>query len=280
MGKIAIVTDSTSYIPEDLRKTYNITVLPQILIWGQETFRDGVDITPDQFYTRLKDAKVMPSSSQITPAGFKACFEELTDQGYEVLAILISTRLSGTNDSAVQAKAMLPDRKIEIVDSRSTAMAMGFMTIKAAKAIQNGADIEAAKQVVADSIKDSGVLLTPETLEFLHRGGRIGNASRLLGAALNIKPILHLEDGIIEPLERIRTRGKALNRMVEVIAQRAAGRPVHLAALSANAEADARAVLESARTQMNIVEGLVSSVSPVVGTHVGPGTVALAYLFD
>jgi len=280
MSKIALVTDSTSYIPADLVQRYHITVTPQVLIWGPETFQDGVDIQPDEFYTRLKTATIMPSTSQATVATFVKIFQGLLDQGYQILAILVSEKLSGTINSATQAKAALPaGAPIEIVDSQSTAMALGFQVLSVARAMEQGADMEDAVSLAHKATGYTGVVLTVDTLEFLHRGGRIGGGSRFLGTLLNFKPILELRDGRIEAVDRVRTRGKSLSRLVDLVEAQIGGRtPVRLAALHANAEADARGVLEEACRRLKVEESLLSIVSPVVGTHAGPGTVGLAYM--
>ena len=280
MAKIALVTDSTSYIPADLVQRYRITVTPQVLIWGPETFQDGVDIQPDEFYTRLKTATIMPSTSQATVATFVKIFQGLLDQGYQILAILVSEKLSGTINSATQAKAALPaGAPIEIVDSQSTAMALGFQVLSVARALEQGADLSDAVALAYQAPAHTGVVLTVDTLEFLHRGGRIGGGSRFLGTLLNFKPILELRDGRIEAVERVRTRDKSLSRLVDLVEAQIGGRtPVRLAALHANAEADARSVLEEASRRLTVAESLLSIVSPVVGTHAGPGTVGLAYM--
>ena len=280
MAKIALVTDSTSYIPAELVQRYQITVVPQVLIWGSETFQDGVDIQPDEFYARLKTATVMPSTSQATVATFMHIFQGLLDQDYQILAILVSDKLSGTINSAMQAIEHLPaGAPIEVVDSQSTSMALGFQLLAVARALEQGASLPEAVALAHQAIAHTGVVLTVETLEFLHRGGRIGTGSRFLGTALNIKPILEVRDGRIEAVERVRTRSKSLSRVVELVEAQIGGRtPVRLAALHANAEADARAVLEEACRRMHVDESLLSIVSPVVGTHAGPGTVGLAYM--
>jgi DegV family protein with EDD domain len=279
MSKVAVVTDSTAYIPKELIDQHHISIGPQILIWGQETFEDGVDIRPVEFYTRLQKATVMPSSSQVSIVKFKEIFSRLLDQGHEILAILISSKLSGTIDSAVHAKAMLPDAPIEIVDSFSTGMAMGFHVLAAARAAEAGASLAECKALAEKAREHTGILLTVDTLEFLHRGGRIGGASRFLGTALNIKPILELVDGRLEPLERVRTRGKAVARLVELLEERVGGRqPVRLAVIHANATVDAQALLTLANVKMKAIEALVTDVSPVIGTHVGPGTIAITYM--
>ena len=281
MSKVAIVTDSTAYIPPDLLKQYNITVAPQVLIWGDETFQDGVDIQPDDFYRRLETAKVMPTTSQVSPATLKTIFEKLIAEGYDVLGIFLSAKLSGTMQSAIQARDMLANAadKIVFVDSYTTAMAMGFHVLTAARLAQSGAGLDECRKLAEEARKHTGVYFVVDTLEFLRRGGRIGGAQALLGSALNIKPLLALEDGRIESVEKIRTKGKALDRLVEIVVEKVAGRtPVRIATLHANAEAEARAVLEAATARLDPVEKFLTSVSPVIGTHAGPGTVGLAYM--
>jgi len=279
MSKVAIVTDSTAYIPEPLLQQHKIEVIPQVLIWGNETLMDGVDITPVEFYRRLQKASVMPSSSQATPGAFKEIFSSLLGEGYDILAILISSKLSGTVDSATQAKAMFPDAPIEIVDSYSTSMAMGYQVLLAARASEGGASLEECKEIAVKTCDMTGIVLTVDTLEFLHRGGRIGGGKRFLGTALNIKPILEVEDGKIEAVEQVRTRGKALNRLVELAEKRINGRaPVHIACLHANALDEAQALLDQVTQRVKVVEKTVTDVSPVIGAHVGPGTLGITFL--
>lgn len=281
MSEVAIVTDSTAYLPDELVKQYAISVTPQILIWGEETYQDGVDIQPNEFYQKLKNAKVMPTTSQVAIVTMKATFIDLLEQGKDVLGIFISSKLSGTIQSADQAKLMLSKAadKIEIVDSNSTAMAMGFQVLAAAKAGMEGASLAECKQIAEEARKHTGVYFVVDTLEFLRRGGRIGGAQALLGSALNIKPILELSDGRIEPIEKVRTKRKAINRMVDLVIERTAGRePVRLATLHANAELEAKSALNAAVKEIQPVEQVFASVSPVIGTHAGPGTVGLAYM--
>lgn len=280
MPKIALITDSTAYIPQELLQQYNITVLPQQLIWGNETFADGVDILPTTFYQRLQTSKEMPTTSQVSPGLFKQAYEKLLAQGNQVLAILISSKLSGTFDSAQQAKALLANHPIYLYDSQTTAMALGFQVLAVARAIEQGATIQDCLKMLPEIAPRTGVILTPETLEYLHRGGRIGGATRFLGTALGIKPLLHVENGRVEPLERVRTRRKALQRLAELVAERANGKPVRVASLHANAVEDARATLADIQSRANVIEAIVSDVSPVIGTHVGPGTVAVSYMVE
>lgn len=280
MSKIALVTDSTCSLPQDLVEKYKIAVAPQILIWGPEIFEDGVDIMPNEFYKRLSKASVMPSTSQVTVSKFLEIYQRLLDQDYQILSILVSTKLSGTVNSAVQAKAMLPaDAPIEIVDSNSIAMAMGFHLLTVARAIEQGANLEECVDLAQRASQQTGIFFAVNTLEFLHRGGRIGGAKRFLGTALNIKPILELRDGMVEAAEQVRTRRKSLSRIVELTEKQIGGRtPVRLASLHANASEDAQLVLNEAVEKLNPVETYFSEVSPVIGANAGPGVVGLVYM--
>ena len=279
MPPVALVTDSTTYIPKDILADLPITVLPQVLIFGETTYRDGIDIQPDEFYTKLKKATVMPTTSQVTIASFVEAFNKLLDQGYDVLAVLVSAKLSGTIDSAIQACDMLPGKPIRIVDSHSVAMAMGFQVLSVARAAKGGASLDECVALAEEARNHTGVVFAVDTLEFLHRGGRIGGATRYLATALNIKPILEVTGGRVEPIERVRTRRKSLERVVEIIEERIGGQtPVRLATLHANSREEAQEILDLASQRLNPVESIFSEVSPVVGTHAGPGTVGLAYM--
>jgi len=279
--KVAIITDSTAYIPGDLVTKHNLTVLPLAVIWGEETFKDGVDIQPSEFYTRLQTAKVMPSTSQVTIPYMQDAFERLIAEDYDVLGIFISEKLSGTNNSAVQGRASMKtgQDRIHIFNSENTAMAMGFQALAAARAAQDGASIKDCLAIAEKARANTGIYFAVDTLEFLHRGGRIGGAKRLMGTALKVKPILSVQDGGIASIESVRTKRKAHLRVLEIIKEEIGDRaPIHLATLNANAPDDANALLELAQQEMDIAEAIHSQVSPVIGTHVGPGTVGLAYM--
>jgi DegV family protein with EDD domain len=283
MSKIAIVTDSTSFIPPDLLKKHNITMIPQVLIWGEQTYQDGVDIQPSEFYTKLKSAKSMPSTSQVSPATMQATFQPLVDQGFEVIGLFVSSRLSGTMQSAVQAKELMgaAGSKVNIVDSYATSMSLGLIVLAAARAAEGGASLNDTISVADKAKNNSGLFFAVDTLEFLHRGGRIGGAQRFIGSALNLKPILALKEGKVEGVERIRSKSKAHDRVLELIAEQVTGKPnIRIATLHANAAEEAKALLDRAAQQLGPVETIFAEVSPVVGTHTGPGTVGLAYSFD
>ncbi len=279
MAPVAIVTDSTAYLPQELVEQYGITVVPNLVVWDGETYRDGVDMTPQQFYERMRNAKTLPTTSQAAAGTYVDAYRALLDQGYDILSIHLSKDLSGTIESARQAKQMLGDVPIRIVDSRSVGMGLGFVVLAAARAAAEGASLDDAA-AVAEKAKDHvGVIFAVDTLEYLHRGGRIGGAQRLLGMMLNVKPILEIRNGRVEPVDKVRTRKKSLQRVLDLIEQRIAGRsPVRLATLHADAEDEARALLDEAARRFNAVEAYLTDVSPTVGVHVGPGTVGLAFM--
>lgn len=283
MSKIAIVTDSTAYIPAEYVKKYQLSITSQVLIWGEEIFRDGVDIQPDEFYTRLKTAKTMPTTSQVPIVDMQAAFQGLVDQGFSVLGIFISSKLSGTQQSAIQAKELMGSagEKVTIIDSHTTTMALGFQVLAAARAIEAGASLQECVGNAQRAHERAGVFFAVDTLEFLHRGGRIGGAQRFIGSALNLKPILTVKEGKVEGLDRIRTKTKAHDRILEMVTEQVKGKTnVRLATLHANAKEDAQKLLDRAASHLAPVETALTELSPVVGAHTGPGTVGLAYMFD
>lgn len=282
MSKVAIVTDSTANIPVELIKNYPVYTTPLQVLWDEKVLLDGIDIKTADFYSRLETSKTMPSTSQVTPAAFLTLYEDLLRQGFDIISVHISQKLSGTMDSAIQAKAQLPGARIELVDSKSTSMAMGFQVLSVARAAALGASLNECLAVAEKARDHTGVLFTAATLEFLHRGGRIGGGAKFLGTALNLKPILEVRDGRVEAVERVRNINKALDRMLELALRRMDKRtPIRIATIHANDPENAQMLLEKARKQFNISEvseTYVAEVSPVIGTHTGPGTVGIAFM--
>jgi len=256
---------------------------PLSVIWGKEVQRDGVDIQPQEFYKRLSASTVMPTTSQVTPAAMHGTFQSLLEQGYGVLSIFLSSKISGTFQSAVQALDMLSNgtgNRVSIVDSLSTTMAMGLPVLATARAAQAGEGLSECQKIAENACRNSGVLFVVETLEFLRRGGRIGGAQALLGTVLNIKPILELREGQIEVVEKVRTKQKAIQRVVDLVSERIQGKTsIRLAATHANSESDAASLLTIAQAQLDPIEIFSCPLSPVIGTHAGPGTVALNYMY-
>lgn len=279
--RIAIVVDSTAAIPSALVEQYGLYVIPQNLIWEGATLKDGVDITPDEFYARLKSAKEMPTTSQPSTGEFLEFFEQLSREYDSILGTFISEKLSGTVACAHAAADMMGDYPIEIVDSRSASMGLGFVTLEAARAREEGQPFAEVVAVARDMVRRVRTLFVVDTLEFLHRGGRIGGAQRLLGTMLSIKPLLHLEDGQIEPLASVRTKRKAIERALELAASDTEGLgPVHAAVIHAAAPEEARALFAEVEKRLKPVELLMSDLSPVVGANVGPGLLGIGYFCE
>ncbi len=280
MSKVAIVTDSTTKIPKELLEDIEVHVAPAVVIWSGEELRDGVDIQPDAFYARLAIDKESPTTSQPTPASLKDIYEKLIAAGQtDILSYHVSSKLSGTIGSANQARSLVKGANIEIVDGESASMGTGWPLLEAIKAAKAGKSLKEVSKAASDARDKAGVFLMVDTLEFLHRGGRIGGASRFLGTALNLKPILEVQEGAVEALERVRTKKKAKARMIELVGERTGGAtPLRIAALHANAREEAEILLEEAKAVLNPVEAVITEVSPAVGTHTGPGTLGLCYI--
>ncbi len=283
MSKVMIVTDSTSNIPAEMLNGNPVKILPLQVIWNGEILRDGVDIQPKEFYERLAVDKNMPSTSQATPEEFKAAYTNLLNAGYDILSIHISGKLSGTLDSAVQAKRALKDGNIELVDSNSTSMALGFQVMAAARMAAAGATLAECKAVALEASKHTGVFFAVNTLEFLHRGGRIGGAAAFMGHLLNLKPLLQLRDGKIEAVEKVRTLSKTIDRLLDLVEAKLDKEkgPIRLCAIHANSPAEAEELLARAVKRIAtplVADAVISNVSPVLGTHTGPGALGLAYM--
>jgi len=279
MKKVVIITDSSAYLPDDIAKSLEIRVVPLTLHWEGKSYRDGEDIRAEEFYKMLAASDTLPTTSQTTVGEFEQLFQALLDQDFAVFAMLISSGISGTVESALQAKDSFPDAPIRVMDSRLVSMALSFMVMTVARAAQKGASLDECWALAEAVYPKIGVYFTVDTLKYLNKGGRINTAKRLLGAALNIKPIMEIREGKIELVESVRSRKKALTRMLDLTETGIDGRePVRISTFHAAAEADNQALLAEAVERFDPIETVVSFVSPVVGTHTGPGTVSIAYM--
>ncbi len=277
MSPIGVLTDSTAYMPPHLLAEYDIRVVPLQLHWDGETFRDGVDITPQAFYERLAKSKSIPTTSQPSVQAFLEAYESMAERYDGIVAVLISSGISGTVSSARTAAQQFTKAPVAVVDSRATSAAQALAALEAARTAAQGGSLEevrAAAQGVVDRIHTFFVV---DTLKFLHKGGRIGGASRYLGTALKVKPILYFdEEGKIDALERVRTKRRALQRMLDLAKERVGDRPVKAGVIHANALQGAQELSQAAQEALNCQEMLIVELSPVLGTHVGPGTLGLA----
>ncbi len=280
MSQVTIITDSTAYLPEEYVQQYSIRIIPLTFTWDGNTYRDGIDMGPDEFYTRLSQSSSFPTTSQTSVHAYEELFRSLIAEGKkQILVLPISSGISGSVFSAQQARTMFPEAEIEVLDTRLVSMALSFQVLAAARAAEQGASLQECKQVAEQAYQHIGVYFTVNTLEYLSKGGRIGSAKRLLGTALNIKPLLMIQDGKIELVQSVISKRKAVERMVQLVERDIDGRsPVHISVFHALAEQEAKELLERVSTQFNAVESILSHVSPVVGCHVGPGTISIAYM--
>lgn len=279
MSKVVIVTDSTAFLPQSYVDELGIEVVPLTLNWDGQTYRDGIDIQPDEFYTRLSTSNTFPTTSQATIQDFFTVFQKVLDRGDSILTMPISSGISGTVFSAFKAKEMFKDAPIEVIDTRLVSMALSFQVLAAARAAKDGASLEECKQVALEAYQHIGVYFVVDSLRYLHAGGRIGGGKRFLGTALKIKPVLEIREGKIEAVKSAITMGKAVEAMIDLVKHDIQGKtPVRISVFHALAEKKAQALLERMITECNAVEGILSYVSPVIGCHVGPGTLSIAYM--
>jgi DegV family protein with EDD domain len=275
MERVAVVTDSTAYLPNDLVASHGITVVPvQVIVSGQP-YDEGVGITPHDVAVALREWGVV-TTSRPSPERFAQAYLAAAEAGATaVVSAHLSGEMSGTYDSAVLASKDAPVPVIP-VDTRSVAMAMGFAVLSGATAAVAGADAQSVADLIRSRAAGSSALFYVDTLDYLRRGGRIGAAQALLGQALAVKPILELVDGRVTPLEKVRTTSKALARLEELVLERAAGRPCDLAVHHLDSAARAETLAGRLAARMPDARVLVSEVGAVVGAHVGPGMVAVA----
>jgi len=277
MSTIAIVTDSTANLPQEWVKQYSIEVVPLKIHWGDENYRDGIDLTPAEFYAKLAHSKAWPTTSQPSMQDFLDIFQRIAEHADGIIVPLISSGISGTVASAQMAAQEFSLVPIEIIDTHITSMGQILIILAIARAIEQGKSLQEVKQLGEEIAHKLRVFFAVDTLEYLHRGGRINGAARYLGTALNIKPILYFnEEGKIDALERVRTKRKALQRIIELAEQQANGKPVHVGIVHANAPQLAQEFQADVQQRLRCEEVFTVEFSPVIGVHVGPGTIGIA----
>jgi DegV family protein with EDD domain len=273
LNSVAIVTDSTADLPPDLARLRQITVVPLTLNFDGQSLLDGVDIRPDEFYRRLHSVTTHPTTSQPSPGRFADVYKSLLADHDSVVSIHISQKLSGTYESARQAAAMTDTNRVRVIDSELVSMSLGLITLAASSLAASGKDAAAIEAKVLEMRPSIQTYFSVATLEFLRRGGRIGNASALVGSVLQVKPVLCIRDGLVTPLERVRTFDRALNRVVELTREVDRGHGVCVIVGHADAEADAERI---GRELDSVAETLmIQPLGPVVGAHAGPGVVGV-----
>lgn len=271
---VKIVTDSTCDLPAARTAELGVTVVPLTVFFGDEAFLDGAAISADAFYERLRNSPVMPRTSQPSVAQFKDAYEALRPETEDIVSIHLSSRMSGTlNSASIAREDVAAGLHVDIIDSYNASVGLGAIVVEAAEAALRGASRSEVVDVARKAVDRVHLYAAVDTLEYLRRGGRIGRASSFLGSLLSIKPIVHMEAGELAPFERVRTRGKALDRLYGLAT---ADPTISRLYIAAAADADAAEGLASrVRPRLPHTEIFVGDVGPIVGVHAGPGTVGI-----
>jgi DegV family protein with EDD domain len=284
VSRTAIVTDSSVNVPSGVREEYGIHVVPLKVIFDGRSYMDGADITPAQFYEMLGAAPELPTTSQPSTGDFVEVYSRLGEEADAIVSIHISELLSGTVKSALGAQQLVNHVPIEVIDSRSTSLGLGFVVMAAARAAQDGMSFPEVAAAARRVIPKLSVMFVVDTLKYLHMGGRIGGASAMLGTALKIKPLLHLYEGQVNPLERVRSKCRATERMLQIMEQRLAaerqGGVLRAAVVHADRADEAMELKEQVRSRFEPTELYLAELTPALGTHVGPGTLGLGWYVD
>ena len=275
--KVAVTTYSVANLPSEVVERYSITVIPLLVAFGQEVFRDGVDMTAAQFYRRLREDKHLPTTSTPSMGDFLAIFHRLAREAEAIACIHLAREFSGTLAIAEEVGHSFREVPVHIVDSRSAAMAQGFVVLEAARVAAEGGNLTAVVARAREMIPRVNLVVTLDTLEYLYRGGRIGRVAWLMGSALQFKPLLSVGNGIVDLLERPRTQAKAVRRILEIMATRVRERLVHAAVVHAEALKEAEWLRQEVASLFNCQELYLTDLTPVMGTHAGPGVLGVAW---
>ncbi|WJH33224.1 DegV family protein [Paenibacillus aurantius] len=282
MSRIRLVTDSTADIPAEIREALGIEMVPLKVHFGTETYQDAVTLQSGPFYEKLAQSSTLPTTSQPSPVDFLETYKRLAQEpGVQIISIHLASALSGTYQSAVLAKSLLEEKAdITIVDSRSASYGFGCLVVKAAEAARDGKSLEECLALIHRLRDDYGLFFLVDTLEYLQKGGRIGKAAALFGSLLNIKPILSLdEEGQVYSVDKVRGHKKAMGRIVELLKERPKlNGEVEVIIAHANAPAYAEELSALVGQHFNVKSVAYTPLGPVIGTHTGPGTVAVFML--
>jgi DegV family protein with EDD domain len=273
---IRLVADSTCNLPEHLIEKYDIKIAPIAIQFGEESYEEGIDIDRDLFYSKIEELGIIPTTSQPSPAWFERYYREFHEQGDETLVVTVTAKHSGTYDSAVLAKSMVPEATVEVFDSASISLGTGWMLLEAARAAGDGMDLGSVVEKLQHIRENSHLYLTPETLKYLQMSGRVGQLQGAIASLLNVKPIIYLKDGALEAGENVRKRSKAIDRLTEILSEsidREA--PIHLAVIHARAPEEAEKLLEQAERMFNVKEYLMEDLVASLAVHGGPGILGL-----
>ena len=276
---VKIVTDSTSDLPDDLAKQLDITVVPLNVNFDDVVYKDGIDITEDAFYEKLITSVKLPTTSQPSVGDFLSVYQALSNDGHEIVSIHVSDKLSGTYNSATQAKEALPNSaQVHIIDSQQVSMSLGLIAQHAAEMVQAGDSYQQVIDGVNSCLPHTFVFALLDTLEYLQKGGRIGKAQAFFGSLLRVKPIITSKDGEVHPLERVRTRAQGIQKVQEIVRKLSTLR--RLSIMHSTTLADAESLAQQFNDLLPIDDIIVSRFGSVLGTHAGPGALGVAVMSD
>lgn len=278
--KVAVVTDGASSLIPVMGKEYGLHVAPVYVTFNEQTYLSGVNLDAAEFYRLLRANKKLPTTAQPTAQDFIDIYTKLAEEVDEIVTVVISHHMSATLQSALMAQQQFTTVPVHVVDSESVTLGLGMMAIAAARAAAQGQDAQQVVQLLEKIKQSMNVIFTVETLEYLHKGGRIGGATAFLGSALGIKPILYIKNGRIEPLERVRTRKRSIARLLELVEEKVGASEAHFAVLHCEADEEARELGEQVKAKFNCAELVIAEAGPVIGTHAGPGTLGLGFYTD
>lgn len=274
---IHLVTDSTANVPSEIRAKFKVHTVSLKLITGDQTFDEDGGMSQEEFFRLLKTVSTAPTTSQPSSGEFVELYQKLTaNPEDEVISIHISAGLSGTVPNALIAAEQVAPERISVVDSRLTSVGLLLMVIAAGEAIAAGKSRVQILSLLDQLIAQNVTVFTVDTLEYLHKGGRINTASRWLGTLLNIKPVLQLHNGKIEPLDKARSLNRAMQRAVDELVHRLGNRPINAAVAHILAYDNAIKLMEMVKERLNCASICLSEVGPVIGSHVGPGTLGVS----
>jgi DegV family protein with EDD domain len=259
-------------------KQYGLHVIPEYVIFGEQTYYDGVNLDAETFYRLLKNSKKLPTTSQPSVQDFTKLYSALSEEAEAIVSIHLSQKMSATLDSARGACQQLTGVAIQVIDSQSVSMGLGMIAIAAARAAAAGKEVDEVVSLVEALIPRVNVIFTVDTLEYLYKGGRIGGATAFMGSVLSIKPVLYIKDGRIEPLEKARTKKRAIMRVMDLMAERLEDTEgVHAAIMHCSIPEEAQALGEQVKARFHPAELLVTEAGPIIGTHGGPGTIGIVF---
>jgi DegV family protein with EDD domain len=273
---IKIIVDSTQNLTDDYLEEHDIRVAPIAIQFGEETYQENIDIDRDKFYAKIEELGIIPKTSQPTPAAYADFYRELHQDGHQILVIAITSKHSGTYDSATLAKSMVPEADVEVFDSRSISLGTGWMVIEAVEGIKAG---KTRKQIIARLTRireNSYLVITPATLKYLQMSGRVGALKGAIASMLNVNPIIYLEDGALEAKESIRTRGKSIDRLFDYMKEMiGVTDPVNMAVIHARASDEGHAMVDRVKLEFNLNELLMEDLVASLAVHGGPGILGL-----